>query len=278
MTTKRREAYLKEDLEHHFAEFARCVDKFGIQADDFYNFVGTKFQIRVVAGEKVLLPEDSEAACVSDPDNRELVTVVATIGAAGRLVSPMIIFKGAYHLRNNFDNNMDPDILWARSESGFTNDRLGLKYLENFDLFTREKTVEAFRLLIFDGHGSHLTQSFIDFCWKAKICPFLLPPHLTHVLQPLDVGVFSILKHNFKRAVRREVFLGATEIKKADFFRFFQRFYAMSVTPDIAIPVFRKSGLVPVDSSYALKKLKLLLKWGQIGEARRQDICVREAA
>ncbi|KAI1000805.1 hypothetical protein K3495_g7393 [Podosphaera aphanis] len=31
----------------------------------------------------------------------------------------------------------------------------------------------------------------------------------------------------------------------------------MSVTPDIAISAFRKSGLVPVDSSYALKKLKL---------------------
>ncbi|KAI0992443.1 hypothetical protein K3495_g15742 [Podosphaera aphanis] len=151
---------------------------------------------------------------------------------------------------------MDPDILWARSESGFTNDGLGLKYLEHFDLFTREKTMGAFRVLIFDGHGSHLTQSIIDFCWKAKICP-LLPPHLTHVLQPLDVGVFPILKHNFKRAVRREVFLGATEIKKAEFFRFFQRFYAMSVTPNIAISAFRKSGLVPVDSSYALKKLML---------------------
>ncbi|KAI0991016.1 hypothetical protein K3495_g17171 [Podosphaera aphanis] len=31
----------------------------------------------------------------------------------------------------------------------------------------------------------------------------------------------------------------------------------MSVTPNIVIPAFRKSGLVPVDSSYALKKLKL---------------------
>ncbi|KAI0992429.1 hypothetical protein K3495_g15756, partial [Podosphaera aphanis] len=249
MAAKRREAYLKEDIEHHFAEFARCVVKVGIQADDIYNFDETGFQVGVVAGEKVLVPEDSEAAYVSDPDNRELVTVVATIGATGRLVPPIIIFKGAYHLRNNFDNDMDPDILWARSESGFTNDGLGLNYLEYFDLFTREKTVGAFKVLIFDGHGSHLTQIFVDFCWKAKLCPSLLPPHLTHVLQPLDVGIFSILKHNFKRAVRREVFLGATEIKKADFFRFFQRFYAMSVTPDITISAFRKSGLVPVDSS-----------------------------
>ncbi|KAI0995404.1 hypothetical protein K3495_g12775 [Podosphaera aphanis] len=257
MATKRREAHLKEDIEHLFAEFARCVDMFGFQADDIYIFDETGFQIGIVAGERVFVAEDSEAAYLSDPDNRELVTVVATIEATGRLVPPMIIFKSAYHLRNNFDNDMDPDIFWARSESGFTNDRLGLKNLENFHLFTREKTMGAFRLLIFDGHGSHLTQSFADFCWKTKICLFLLPPYPTHVLQPLDVGVFSILKHNFKRAVKREVFLGATDIKKADFIRFFQRFYAMSVTSDIAISAFRKSGLVPVDSSYTLKKLKL---------------------
>ncbi|KAI1005124.1 hypothetical protein K3495_g3087 [Podosphaera aphanis] len=52
MAAKRREAHLKEDIEHHFAEFARCVDKVGIQADDIYNFDETGFQVGVVAGEK----------------------------------------------------------------------------------------------------------------------------------------------------------------------------------------------------------------------------------
>ncbi|KAI1000804.1 hypothetical protein K3495_g7394 [Podosphaera aphanis] len=125
----------------------RAVDKIGIHADDICNFDETGSQIGVVAGEKVLVPEGSKSAYESDPDNRELVMVVATIGATGRLVPPMIIFKGAYHLRNNFDNDMDPDILWARSESGFTNDGLGLKYLEHFDLFTREKLWELLGFL-----------------------------------------------------------------------------------------------------------------------------------
>ncbi|KAI1001427.1 hypothetical protein K3495_g6772 [Podosphaera aphanis] len=70
MAAKRREAHLKQDMEHHFAEFARCVNKLGIQADDIYNFDETGFRIGVVAGEKVLMPEDSEAAYVFDPDNR----------------------------------------------------------------------------------------------------------------------------------------------------------------------------------------------------------------
>ena len=51
------------------------------------------------------------------------------------------------------------------------------------------------RMLILDGHGSHLTMEFMDYCWDHKIVPFLLPPHLTHLLQPCDVGIFQPIKH-----------------------------------------------------------------------------------
>ena len=232
------------------------MGKYGIQTEDVYNFDETGFQIGVVSGGKVLVPDDCQAAYVSDPDNRVFVTVVATIGATGRSVPPMIIFKGAHHLRKYFDNDMEKDVLWARSESGFSNNSLGLEYLKHFDRFTKKNSVGSYRLLIFDGHGSHLTEEFVDYCWQNKVRPFLLPPHLTHVLQPLDIGIFSTLKHNFKKAVRREVYLGATEIEKADFFRFFQSFYSQTVTRKHAISAFLKSGLVPLDSSYAFEKLK----------------------
>jgi hypothetical protein len=68
-------------------------------------------------------------------------------------------------------------------------------------------------------------QPFIDYCWEHRIRPFLLPAHNTHVLRPLDVGVFQSLKYNFKKVVRKEIFNGATEISKVDFFSFFQRFH-----------------------------------------------------
>ncbi|KIM92662.1 hypothetical protein OIDMADRAFT_66409, partial [Oidiodendron maius Zn] len=85
---------------------------------------------------------------------------------------------------------------FARSSSGYSNDTLGLKYLEHFNYYTQSKSVGKYRMLIFDGHGSHLTQEFLDFCWQHHIRPFQLPAHTTHLLQPLDVGVFQSLKHN----------------------------------------------------------------------------------
>ena len=50
------------------------------------------------------------------------------------------------------------------------------------------------RLLILDGHFSHVNEQFIDFC-ESHIC---LPPHSTHLLQPLDIGLFGTLQHYYE--------------------------------------------------------------------------------
>jgi hypothetical protein len=46
-----------------------------------------------------------------------------------------------------------------------------------------------------DGHGSHITANVIAFCIEHAIDLLILPPHTSHVLQPLDVSMFSPLKH-----------------------------------------------------------------------------------
>jgi hypothetical protein len=41
--------------------------------------------------------------------------------------------------------------------------------------------------MIIDGHGSHVTLDFIEYCYQNKIMLTILPLHLAHTLQPLDV-------------------------------------------------------------------------------------------
>ena len=45
-----------------------------------------------------------------------------------------------------------------------------------------------------DGHSSHITANAIALCMRDAIDLLILPPHCSHVLQPLDVGVFAPLK------------------------------------------------------------------------------------
>ena len=257
LSAKRLASHIVEDIEGYFKAFKKCKDYWGIQDEDIYNFDETGFQIGVSSGEKVLVPKGTRAVYTADPENRELITSVETINYGGRKVPPMIIFAGAYHLRRNFNNDLDGDILFARSSSGYSNDKLGLKYLEHFNRHTQSKSVGKYRMLLFDGHGSHLTQEFLDFCWQHHIRPFQLPSHTTHLLQPLDVGVFQSLKHNFKKEVRKQVFLGAKEISRTDFFAFFQRFHDKTFkNPRIHKSAFRKTGLIPLNPQVVLSKLK----------------------
>lgn len=50
------------------------------------------------------------------------------------------------------------------------------------------------RLLIIDGHRSHITVEFVEFCLSVNIITYCLPAHSTHLLQPLDVRLFSPLQ------------------------------------------------------------------------------------
>ena len=75
----------------------------------------------------------------------------------GRIKVPlMLIFKGVYYLRKYFKNNIDSNVYWARSKTGFINNKLALKYLEHFNRFTKD-IAKGYRMLIFNGYSSYLS-------------------------------------------------------------------------------------------------------------------------
>jgi hypothetical protein len=59
------------------------------------------------------------------------------------------------------------------------------------------------QLLIVDGHSSHLSAQFVQFCMTHNLDPLVLPPHTLPVLQPLDVGVFKELKKELSTAAEQ---------------------------------------------------------------------------
>lgn len=67
-------------------------------------------------------------------------------------------------------------------------------FFEWFKLFVQ--TISPIRpvLLILDGHTSHITINVIEFARANEIHLLCLPSHTSHVVQPLDVGVFKSFK------------------------------------------------------------------------------------
>jgi hypothetical protein len=82
----------------------------------------------------------------------------------------------------------------AVSDNGWTTDELGLEWVKHFNQHTKSRTKGTYRLLILDGHSSHATPEFDQYCADNKIITLCMPPHTSHLLQLLDVGCFSHLK------------------------------------------------------------------------------------
>jgi hypothetical protein len=56
-------------------------------------------------------------------------------------------------------------------------------------------------MLILNGYGSHLTSSFIAYCFENRILLIIYPPHATHTLQLLDVVMFRSLSSHYKKGL-----------------------------------------------------------------------------
>lgn len=125
-----------------------------------------------------------------------------TISGDSYVLPPMIIVPGIIHQEQLYTTTSIPnDYLIGTSETGYSNNELTMKWLIHFERFSFRRQVGTTRLLLLDGFGSHCTKEFIDFCDTHHIVPFCLPPHTSHLLQPLDVVVFQPYKHYHSEAV-----------------------------------------------------------------------------
>jgi hypothetical protein len=87
-----------------------------------------------------------------------------------------------------------------------------------------------------------------------------LPPHSSHLLQPLDVGCFSVLKRRYSQEI--EVFIKAhiNHITKAEFFITFQKAYNRTMTKENIKAGFSGAGLFPYNPQAVLSKLDVKLR------------------
>jgi hypothetical protein len=109
------------------------------------------------------------------PSDREWVTLVQAVGATGKRILPFIIFAGKVLISTWFELGILRDWVISVSPNGWTSNELALAWLKHFDAHT--KPVGAWRLLIIDGHESHCSLEFQEYCKENKIIALCMPPH-----------------------------------------------------------------------------------------------------
>jgi hypothetical protein len=104
-----------------------------------------------------------------------------------------------------------------------------------------------------DGHGSHTAINFLYFCKQNKIHLLFLPAHTSHVLQPLDLGVFAPLKSRYRSKIAALASLDdASVIKKQRFISCYQSARIETFTPRLLRTGWQAAGLYPYNPSKGL--------------------------
>ena len=99
---------------------------------------------------------------------------------------------------------------------------------------------------------------FIEYCHKNRILLAILPPHSSHTLQPLDVGLYSPLARAYSSELQwqQQRSRGLLDVKKSDFFRLFKAAYASTFTEKNILAAFKATGIWPMDRSAVMKRFK----------------------
>ena len=163
--------------------------KYGICDEDVYNFDEAGFMMGKIMAQLVVTGSERRGRPKAiEPDNREWVTLIVAINAAGWSIPPFLIFAGQYHPSAWYEEDIPCDWAIAVSDNGWTNNELGVEWLKHFNAHTKTHVVGARRLLVLDGHESHHSLEFQVLCKEKNIYTLCMPPHSSHLLQPLDVG------------------------------------------------------------------------------------------
>jgi len=241
-----------------FARYQQVCEESGVLEGDRYNFDETGFRIGIGRNQWIVTMDPDRQAYLGSTTNRELVTSCEAISGDGYALPPMLILPGTLHLQDwTTKTNLDDNVLLAVSDTGYSNDRLALEWISHFDRFSAPRSTGAHRLLLLDGHGSHCTREFISYCDEKKIIPFCLPPHTTHLLQPLDVVVFQPLKHYHAEAIDHATRTGCSDFNKIEFLAAITSIRAQAFKKSTIVSAFRKTGLIPYNPQLILSQLPI---------------------
>ena len=110
-------------------------------------------------------------------------------------------------------------------------------------------------MIVLDGHESHLSAPFEEFCKQKNIITLCLPPHSLHLTQPLDVGCFSTLKRAYGRELEDFIKAHINHITKTEFFIAFRAAHNKAITAENIQAGFQGAGLVPHNPQAVIQKL-----------------------
>ena len=250
LNRRRTQTSKKSTVEGHFKLLKEWLEKEGLlnKPSHIFNVDETGIELDSDTG-KVCVDRHSRKAYKEASGDREHITANICCSASGQVLPPMIIFKECFP-SGHYSKDGPDEALYAKSPNGWMDRELFVEWFKK--IFLRQTAHLRPAMLILDGHDSHLTLELIDLARENNVVLFCLPPHLTHLLQPLDVAVFKSLKVHFANTKNyvKIVTLGTPKkinVNRRNFTVIFREAFEKSMCMATIKNGFRRCGICPFD-------------------------------
>lgn len=188
----------------------RCIDPFimadyfqllqkitrGVPPDRIYNLDESSFCLDPTR-VKVVGAKGTAAHRVTAGPAKENISVLMGANAVGGKLPPLIIFKAKNVWTSWMASKKDefPGLSYASTPNGWMDTETFNNYFERqfLNAIPKERPV----VLIYDGHSSHTSLRLIEKALQEQVVILKLPPHTSHLLQPMDLSVFKSLKQRY---------------------------------------------------------------------------------
>ena len=156
---------------------------------------------------KVIVPYDyGETPYVAAHREPHFVSAIAAITAAGEGLTPGLIVRRETLHPDLESLPIGEELPIYSTEKAFVTERVFGAYLTDVITPYIERTRGKLRqddakaVLLWDGHGAHDSATIRSKCAINNVRLICIPPHSSHVLQPLDQVYFSRVKQLFAQS------------------------------------------------------------------------------
>ncbi|XP_060571782.1 uncharacterized protein LOC132729962, partial [Ruditapes philippinarum] len=176
----------------------------------------------------------------------KIVTLIGCINGVGQQVPPFFVFPGA-RMVDGLMAGASPGAAGTVTETGWSNTDIFCQFMQDHlvkYLPARDKDNPV--LVLYDGHKSHCSLGLIEWAKSQHIILFVLPPHCSHILQPLDVSCFGPFEVAWNAACHKYMReSGGCTVTRYDVCHIACKVFTSTLTVNNITSAFRKCGLYP---------------------------------
>ncbi|XP_045463203.1 MFS-type transporter clz9-like [Harmonia axyridis] len=239
-------SFNRTNVQNFFEKYRSVLERYSFPPSRIWNVDETGITTvqkpkKIVAGKGT-----KQVGAVTSAERGVLVTLVVATNAIGNAIPCMFVFP---RIRYNdiFVRNGPPECIGVGNQSGWMTQKEFVKFIDHFIHHVKPSKEDPV-LLLLDNHSSHVNVEVVNKAKENNIILLSFPPHCSHRLQPLDVGVYGPLKNYLNRA--QTSWMSSNPGKTMTIYDLpgiVKDALPLALNPRNVINAFRKSGVWPLN-------------------------------